>query len=57
MLRPDGLVIAGLYAAGETTGGVHGAARVGGCGLTDAFVFGDIASREAARFIGARVPV
>ncbi|WP_297609365.1 FAD-dependent oxidoreductase [uncultured Sutterella sp.] len=57
VLRPDGLVIAGLYAAGETTGGVHGAARVGGCGLTDAFVFGDIAGREAARFIGARGPV
>lgn len=55
VLRPDGLGIAGLYAAGETTGGVHGATRVGGCGLTDAFVFGDIAGREAARFIGARV--
>ena len=49
-LRPDGSVIRGLYAAGEATGGVHGAARVGGCGLTDAFVFGDIAGREAARF-------
>lgn len=53
VLRPDGLVIAGLYAAGETTGGVHGAARVGGCGLTDAFVFGDIAGREAARRVRA----
>ena len=50
VLRPDGSVIRGLYAAGEATGGVHGAARVGGCGLTDAFVFGDIAGREAARF-------
>lgn len=43
-----GRVIPGLYAAGETTGGVHGALRVGGLGLTDALVMGDVAGREAA---------
>lgn len=40
--------IAGLYAAGETTGGVHGRFRLGGSGLTDAMVFGRRAGRQAA---------
>lgn len=39
--------IPGLYAAGETTGGVHGAFRLGGNGLLDAFVFGRAAGRAA----------
>jgi succinate dehydrogenase/fumarate reductase flavoprotein subunit len=38
----------GLYAAGETAGGLFGAARLGGSALTDAIVFGTIAGREAA---------
>lgn len=38
----------GLFAAGETTGGVHGRTRVGGCAIMDACVFGDIAGQEAA---------
>lgn len=41
--------IPGLYAAGETTGGIHGKFRLGGNGLLDAFVFGRIAGRNAAR--------
>lgn len=41
--------IPGLFAAGETTGGVHGRKRLGGNALTDAFVFGRIAGTEAAR--------
>lgn len=41
--------IPGLYAAGETTGGVHGAFRLGGNGLLDAFVFGRAAGRAATR--------
>lgn len=45
--------VPGLYAAGETTGGVHGKVRVGGCGLVDAMVFGDVAGREAAAFAAA----
>lgn len=44
----SGGVIDGLFAAGEVTGGVHGGFRLGGSGLTDAFVFGRIAGRSAA---------
>ena len=44
----DDRPIAGLYAAGEVTGGVHGNFRLGGNGLTDAFVFGRVAGRSAA---------
>ncbi len=40
--------IPGLYAAGETTGGLHGKFRLGGSGLLDAFVFGRIAGKNAA---------
>ncbi len=41
-------VVAGLFAAGEVTGGVHGRMALGGNTLTDALVFGRIAGREAA---------
>lgn len=47
VLRSDGSVIEGLYAAGETTGGVHGQDRLGGNSLTDCFVFGSRAGRRA----------
>jgi fumarate reductase flavoprotein subunit len=40
--------ITGLYAAGEVTGGVHGANRLGGNSMTALFTFGPIAGREAA---------
>ena len=40
--------IKGLYAAGEVTGGIHGACRLGGCSITDCFVFGRISGRNAA---------
>lgn len=43
-------IIPGLFAAGETTGGIHGEFRLGGNGLTDAFVFGMIAGQEATRY-------
>ena len=49
VLRPDGSVIPGLYAAGEVTGGLHGTNRVGGNALTDGVVFGRIAGRNAAK--------
>ncbi|MDO5531161.1 flavocytochrome c [Sutterella sp.] len=48
--REEEGIIPGLYAAGETTGGVHGSFRLGGNGLTDAFVFGRIAGANAAAF-------
>jgi flavocytochrome c len=44
----DGNAIAGLFAAGEVTGGVHGACRLGSCAITDCLVFGRIAGRNAA---------
>jgi flavocytochrome c len=40
--------IKGLYAAGEVTGGVHGACRLGSCAITDCLVFGRISGRNAA---------
>jgi len=43
-LRP----IKGLYAAGEVTGGIHGACRLGSCAIIDCLVFGRIAGRNAA---------
>jgi flavocytochrome c len=39
--------IKGLYAAGEVTGGLHGASRLGSCAITDCIVFGRIAGRNA----------
>lgn len=41
--------IPGLYAAGEATGGIHGANRLTSCSVIDCGVFGMIAGREAAR--------
>lgn len=38
-----------LYAAGEITGGIHGASRLGSCSITDCFVFGRIAGKEITK--------
>ena len=43
-----GNIIPGLYAAGETTGGIHGTNRLGGNALADINVFGRIAGKSAA---------
>ncbi len=40
--------ISGLYAAGEVTGGVHGAVRLGSVAVVDCLVFGRIAGKNAA---------
>ncbi len=40
--------IPGLYAAGEATGGVHGAVRLGSCATLDCLIFGRIAGQNAA---------
>lgn len=40
--------VPGLFGAGEVTGGLHGANRLGGNGLTEAIVFGARAGRSAA---------
>ncbi len=49
VLREDGSIIPGLFAAGEVTGGVHGANRLGGNAVADFVVFGRIAGEEAAK--------
>lgn len=44
----DGQVIEGLYAAGEVTGGFHGAAYMTGTSLGKGAVFGRVVARQAA---------
>lgn len=41
--------IPGLYAAGESTGGVHGAVRLGSCATLDCLVNGRIAGKNIAK--------
>ena len=45
----DSKPIAGLYAAGEATSGVHGAVRLGSCAILDCLVNGRIAGQNAAK--------
>ena len=45
--------VPGLYAAGEVSGGLHGANRLGGNSLSDLLVFGKRAGESAARFAAA----
>jgi succinate dehydrogenase / fumarate reductase flavoprotein subunit/fumarate reductase flavoprotein subunit len=45
--------IDGLYAAGEDSGGVHGANRLGGNGVADSIVFGARAGDEMVKHLGA----
>lgn len=50
VLRADGKVIAGLYAAGATTGGLEGGPAVGYAGgLMKALIFGMLAAEHLAR--------
>ena len=51
VLNKNGEIIPGLFAAGEVTGGVHGANRLGGNAVADFVVFGRIAGQEAAASI------
>ena len=44
-------MIPGLFAAGETTGGVHGGNRIGGNAVCDFVVFGRIAGLSAAEYV------
>jgi fumarate reductase flavoprotein subunit len=46
----------GLYAAGEDTGGVHGANRLGGNGVANSTVFGGIAGDTMAAALRAGAP-
>jgi fumarate reductase flavoprotein subunit len=49
--------LAGLYAAGEDTGGVHGANRLGGNGVANSTVFGALAGDAIARQITRSQPL
>jgi len=49
--------LAGLFAAGEDTGGVHGANRLGGNGVANSTVFGGIAGDSMAAWVGAGAPL
>ena len=53
--------VAGLFVAGEDSGGVHGANRLGGNGVANSTVFGGIAGDSIARWLrgdgGWREPV
>ena len=48
VIGKDGKVIPGLFAAGEVTGGVHGANRLGGNAMADIVTFGRIAGKNAS---------
>ena len=50
VLNEKGEVIPGLFAAGEVTGGVHGANRLGGNAVADFTVFGRIAGAAASNY-------
>ena len=49
VIKTDGSVIPGLYAAGEVTGGVRGKNRLGSDAIADIIVFGRIAGKNAAK--------
>jgi fumarate reductase flavoprotein subunit len=44
----------GLFAAGEDTGGVHGANRLGGNGVANSTVYGGIAGEEMAHWVSSQ---
>ncbi len=46
----QGNTVKGLYAAGEVTGGIHGANRLGGNAISDIVTFGRIAGKQAATY-------
>ena len=50
VLDAEGNAIPGLFAAGEITGGVHGANRLGGNAVADFTVFGRIAGKAASDY-------
>lgn len=49
VMKTDGSPVKALWAAGETTGSVHGVNRLGGNGLADAFTFGRLWGQAAAK--------
>jgi len=54
VFRPDcSTPLQGLFAAGEDTGGVHGANRLGGNGVANSTVFGGIAGESMAAWVNS----
>ena len=52
--KPDcSTALPGLFAAGEDTGGVHGANRLGGNGVANSTVYGGVAGEEMAAWVRA----
>jgi flavocytochrome c len=51
VVNTQGKAIAGLYAAGEIAGGVHGNNRLGGNSLLDCVVFGRVTGRYCAEWM------
>ncbi len=51
VINESGEWVKGLFAAGEVTGGVHGANRLGGNAVADITIFGRIAGMQAASFV------
>lgn len=56
VLTEAGTPVAGLYAAGETVGGIFGKDRLGGMALTAALVMGREAGQSAAAFAQTQSP-
>ncbi|GAB2023517.1 flavocytochrome c [Pseudolactococcus yaeyamensis] len=54
VLKKDGAIIEGLYAAGEVTGGLHGDNRIGGNAVADIIVFGRQAGTQAAVYVSKK---
>ena len=50
VIGTNGKPISGLFAAGEVTGGIHGANRLGGNAIADVFTFGRLAGASAAKY-------
>jgi fumarate reductase flavoprotein subunit len=51
VIDKGGKPISGLFAAGEVTGGVHGANRLGGNSISETITFGRIAGENAGKLV------
>lgn len=51
VINENGEAINGLYAAGETCGGLHGENRIGGNAIAETIVFGRQAGKQAAEYV------
>lgn len=53
VIAKDGKPMAGFFAAGEVTGGVHGGNRLGGNSISETITFGRIAGASAVKLVKA----